>query len=159
MQIMASKRKQPIFGAPKGREPTMTNYDEPRDLDQDAYRSVEQAAEDAIAQASEGRETLPTEPATDPAPLPSHVARDRSFQLVDNIGSAVGLQLRDLRNQIDALTQEMNEQRDMIRDAIVGYAEFAETAMAQKQIIGDAIKNLHDSFAAGKRPLPPGRRV
>lgn len=94
---------------------------------------------------------------SDPAPTVPAIAEERAQQLVSNISSQMLGELRSLREQIDDLMRDMNERRDLIREAIRAHAEFAETAIQHKIIIADSVTKLRADFEASRTPLPPVR--
>jgi NADH dehydrogenase FAD-containing subunit len=94
---------------------------------------------------------------SDPAPSAAEIAEERAHQLVSNISSQMLGELRSLREQIDGLMRDMNERRDLIRDAIRSHAEFAETAIQHKVIIAESVAKLREEFDASRTLLPPGR--
>ena len=95
----------------------------------------------------------------DPAPSAPAIAEERAQQLVTNISSQVLGELRTLREQIDGLMRDMNERRDLIREAIRSHAEFAETAIQHKIIIAESVAKLRGEFEASRTPLPQMRNV
>jgi hypothetical protein len=96
---------------------------------------------------------------SDPAPSASAIAEERAQQLISNISSQMLGELRTLREQIDDLMQDMNERRDLIREAIRSHAEFAETAIQHKIIIAESVAKLRGEFESSRTPLPPVRNV
>lgn len=137
----------------------------PRDLDEDQQGgsprdAIERIAHsDALEAAVSSQGTEVAAPPRDPAPLPSHVARDRTTQLVKNMSQHTLLELRKLRDQLDTLMTEMSERDAAICDAIANHAEFMETSLQHKQIISDSIQKLMAGFEASRSPLPGGRRL
>jgi hypothetical protein len=95
----------------------------------------------------------------DPAPSAQMIAEERAQQLVTNISSQMLGELRSLREQIDGLMVDMNERRDMIREAIRSHAEFAETAIQHKIIIAESVAKLRAEFEEARTPLPPVRTI
>jgi hypothetical protein len=95
----------------------------------------------------------------DPAPSAPAIAEERAQQLVANISSQMLGELRSLREQIDDLMRDMNERRELIREAIRAHAEFAETAIQHKIIIAESVTKLRTEFEASRTPLPPIRNV
>jgi len=67
--------------------------------------------------------------------------------------------LRALRDQLDDLIREMTERRGALTDAIRAHAEFAESAIQHKLIIGESIAKLRHDFEQSRTPLPPLRKV
>ena len=108
--------------------------------------------------ATQGSSEQPTE-RPDPAPSAPAIAEERAQQLVANISSQMLGELRTLREQIDDLMRDMNERRDLIREAIRSHAEFAETAIQHKIIIAESVAKLRTEFEASRTPLPPVRNV
>lgn len=101
----------------------------------------------------------PEDSRPDPAPSAPAVAEERAQQLVTNISSQMLGELRSLREQIDDLMRDMNERRDLIREAIRAHAEFAETAIQHKLIIAESVAKLRVEFEGSRTPLPPVRDV
>ena len=99
------------------------------------------------------------EQGSDPAPSAPEIAEERAQQLITNISSQMLNELRSLREQIDGLMRDTNERRDMIREAIRAHAEFAETAIQHKLIIGDYVTKLRAEFEGSRTPLPPVRNI
>jgi hypothetical protein len=95
----------------------------------------------------------------DPAPSASAIAEERAQQLISNISSQMLGELRTLREQIDDLMRDMNDRRDLIREAIRSHAEFAETAIQHKIIIAESVAKLRGDFEASRTPLPPVRDI
>jgi hypothetical protein len=109
---------------------------------------------------TEGPSEQPTQDQRpDPAPSAPAIAEERAQQLVANISSQMLGELRTLREQIDDLMRDMNERRDLIREAIRSHAEFAETAIQHKIIIAESVAKLRGEFEASRTPLPPPRNV
>jgi hypothetical protein len=104
-------------------------------------------------------EEPPQDPRPDPAPSAPAVAEERAQQLITNISSQMLGELRSLREQIDDLMRDMNERRDMIREAIRSHAEFAESAIQHKMIIADSVAKLRAEFESSRTPLPPVRNI
>ena len=96
---------------------------------------------------------------SDPATSPQAIAEERAQQLVTNISSQMLGELRSLREQIDDLMHDVNERRELIREAIRAHAEFAETAIQHKIIIAESVKKLRSEFEASRTPLPPVREI
>src|SRR5919106_3643923 len=96
---------------------------------------------------------------SDPAPSAPAIAEERAQQLVANISSQMLGELRSLRDQIDDLMRDMNERRELIREAIRAHAEFAETAIQHKIIMAESVGKLRDEFETSRTPLPPVRDV
>lgn len=101
----------------------------------------------------------PEDSRPDPAPSAPAVAEERAQQLITNISSQMLGELRSLREQIDDLMRDMNERRDLIREAIRAHAEFAETAIQHKLIIAESVAKLRVEFDGSRTPLPPVRDV
>jgi hypothetical protein len=99
------------------------------------------------------------EPKDDPAPSVPAIAEERAQMLVTNISSQMLGELRSLRDQIDDLMRDINERRDMLREAIRAHAEYAETAIQHKLIIAESVTKLRAEFEQSKTPLPPARKV
>jgi hypothetical protein len=95
----------------------------------------------------------------DPAPSAPAIAEERAQQLITNISSQMLGELRSLREQIDDLMRDMNERRELIREAIRAHAEFAETAIQHKIIFAESVTNLRANFEASRTPLPPTRHI
>ena len=95
----------------------------------------------------------------DPAPSAPAIAEERAQQLVTNISSQMLGELRSLREQIDELMADMNERRDMIREAIRAHAEFAESSIQHKIIIAESVAKLRAEFELSRTPLPPVRNI
>jgi hypothetical protein len=106
-----------------------------------------------------GSERTAQDQRSDPAPTASAIAEERAQQLVSNISSQMLGELRTLREQIDDLMQDMNERRDLIREAIRSHAEFAESAIQHKIIIAESVAKLRGDFEASRTPLPPVRNI
>ena len=100
-----------------------------------------------------------SEQRVDPAPSACAIAEERAHQLVSNISSHVLGELRTLRDQIDDLMRDMNDRRDLIREAIRSHAEFAETAIQHKIIMAESVAKLRGDFEASRTPLPPVRDI
>jgi len=96
---------------------------------------------------------------SDPAPSAPAIAEERAQQLITNISSQMLNELRSLREQIDDLMRDTNERRDMIREAIRAHAEFAETAVQHKIVIGESVAKLRAEFDGSRTPLPPIRNI
>jgi hypothetical protein len=96
---------------------------------------------------------------SDPAPSAPAIAEERAQQLVSNISSQMLGELRSLREQIDDLMRDMNERRELLREAIRAHAEFAETAIQHKIIIAESVTKLRANFEASRTPLPPIHHV
>jgi hypothetical protein len=95
----------------------------------------------------------------DPAPSAPAIAEERAQQLISNISTQMLGELRALREQIDDLMRDMNERRELIREAIRAHAEFAETAIQHKIIIAESVTKLRAGFEASRTPLPPIHHV
>jgi hypothetical protein len=95
----------------------------------------------------------------DPAPSAPAIAEERAQQLVTNISSQMLGELRSLREQIDELMRDMNERREMIREAIRAHAEFAESSIQHKIIIAESVAKLRAEFELSRTPLPPMRKI
>jgi hypothetical protein len=68
-------------------------------------------------------------------------------------------ELRSLREQIEELMRDMNDRRELLREAIRAHAEFAETAIQHKIIIAESVTKLRSNFEASRTPLPPAHHV
>jgi hypothetical protein len=144
-----------IFGARRRREAGPQG-----DVAPQAVQRVETALRDAtgvIDAESPSLNALDERP--DPAPSAPAIAEERAQQLVTNISSQMLGELRSLREQIDDLMRDMNERRDMIREAIRAHAEFAESSIQHKVIIAESVAKLRAEFEVSRTPLPPLRKV
>jgi len=95
----------------------------------------------------------------DPAPSAPALAQERVQMMLANISNPTLSELRDLREQIDALMRDMNERRDMISEAIRSHAEFSETTIQAKMIIAESISKMRAAFDKSRTPLPPVHNV
>lgn len=114
---------------------------------------------DAALQDMGATPMMPDNEQTDPAPSAPAIAEERAQQLLTNISSQTLGELRDLRDQLDDLMRDMNERRDMIREAIRSHAEFAASAIAAKSIISESIAKMRVEFDRSATPLPPVHKV
>lgn len=145
-----------LFGAKR------RNESEPQEPIVEALRRTEAALRQMpspplLGPAKSGQPREESRP--DPAPSAPAMAEERAQQLVTNISSQMLGELRSLREQIDDLMRDMNERRDMIREAIRSHAEFAETAIQHKLIIAESVAKLRNEFEGSRTPLPPVRNV
>ncbi len=102
---------------------------------------------------------VPEDDKADPAPSAPAIAEERAQQLVTNISSQMLSELRTLREQLDDLMRDVNERRDMLREAIRAHAEYAETAIQHKIIIAESVAKLRAEFDRSQSPLPPPRKI
>jgi hypothetical protein len=152
-----AKPSRAMFGARPRRD------DEPQqDVSTQAMRGVEAALLDV-----DDSPTMDTSSAAnqnggtslaDPAPSAPAIAEERAQQLVSNISSQMLNELRGLREQIEELMRDMNERRDLIREAIRAHAEFAESSIQHKIIISESVSKLRSEFESSRTPLPPTRK-
>jgi hypothetical protein len=157
-ELANSKSPRPVFGAKRRVEP-----DPEGAAIAEAMRRTEAAlvkiphspSVDAAEDAGGSSDGKPS----DPAPSPQAIAEERAQQLVTNISSQMLGELRSLREQIDDLMRDMNERRELIREAIRSHAEFAETAIQHKIIIAESVAKLRAEFEASRTPLPPVRTI
>jgi flagellar biosynthesis GTPase FlhF len=151
-----SKSPRPVFGAKRRAEP---------DPDGGAIAEAMRRTEAALVKiphsppVAEGADASTDDKQSDPAPSPQAIAEERAQQLIANISSQMLGELRSLREQIDDLMRDMNERRQLIREAIRSHAEFAETAIQHKIIIAESVAKLRAEFEASRTPLPPVRTI
>jgi hypothetical protein len=151
-EVLNSKHSRNVFGAK--RRPDQQPESDPivqamRRTEQE-LRKVPHSPPMAVAESS-GE----VDERSDPAPSGPAIAEERAQQLITNISSQMLGELRSLREQIDDLMQDMNERRDLLREAIRAHAEFAETAIQHKIIIAESVTKLRAGFEASRTPLPP----
>lgn len=142
-----SKSGRGIFGAKRHSENERT---------EDALRTIQHSPSLGLA---DDPSDLLQDRQSAPAPSAPAIAEERAQQLVTNISSQMLGELRSLREQIDDLMRDMNERRELIRDAIRAHAEFAETAIQHKIIIAESVSKLRAEFEGSRTPLPPVRQV
>jgi hypothetical protein len=92
---------------------------------------------------------------SDPAPSVPALAQERVQMMLANISNPTLSELRELREQIDALMHDMNDRRDMISEAIRSHAEFSETTIQAKIIIAESLGKMRAAFDKSRTPLPP----
>lgn len=153
----ASSKPRAVFGAKRRNEPEQKTQPiaEAMRRTEAALRQIQHSPPDT----AESDEQSARDQRPDPAPSVPAIAEERAQQLVTNISSQVSGELRSLREQIDDLVHDMNERRDMIREAIRSHAEFAETAIQHKVIIAESVAKLRAGFEESRTPLPPIRNV
>jgi hypothetical protein len=153
-----AKPPRELFGARRRREAESQG-----DAATHAIHKVEAALRDVVDNpridtvGPANQNTLDERP--DPAPSAPAIAEERAQQLVSNISSQMLGELRSLREQIDDLMRDMNERRDMIREAIRAHAEFAESSIQHKVIIAESVARLRAEFEVSRTPLPPVRSI
>jgi hypothetical protein len=154
-EIVSPKSSRNVFGA-KRRESEGDPIVQAMRRTEQELRKIPGPAPDTI---DANDEQTASDPQSDPAPSAPAIAEERAQQLIANISSQMLGELRSLREQIDDLMRDMNERRELIREAIKAHAEFAETAIQHKIIIAESVTKLRANFEASRTPLPPVRHV
>lgn len=158
-ELVNSKSSRPVFGAKRrteGEQQVGPIAEAMRRTDA-ALMKIQASPSLDAAEGSSGQPAQEQRP--DPAPSAPALAEERAQQLVANISSQMLGELRSLREQIDDLMRDMNERRELIREAIRAHAEFAETAIQHKIIIAESVTKLRTEFESSRTPLPPVRNV
>jgi hypothetical protein len=90
---------------------------------------------------------LPQSENLDPAPHPVDVAHQRSAQLMDNLTSQALDQLRQFRDDTDALMVALNKRHDAIVSAIDEHASRVASVIEAKKIMAEQTQKMKEMFA------------
>lgn len=83
----------------------------------------------------------------DPAPSPVDLAHQRSAQLMDNLTSQALDQLRQFRDDTDALMVALTKRHDAIVGAIDEHASRVASVIAAKEIMAEQTQKMKEMFA------------
>lgn len=84
---------------------------------------------------------------SDPAPDPISLAEDRATQLVNNLTSQATDQLRQFRDDTDALMLGLQKNERLLISAIEEHAQRVGSVIESKVIMAEQMKKLQELFA------------
>jgi hypothetical protein len=84
---------------------------------------------------------------SDPAPDPVAIAEERTTQFVGNMTSQALNELRQQRDETDALMEAMKKNDKLLQAAINEHAERVASVIASKVIIAEQLGHLRELFA------------
>jgi hypothetical protein len=85
--------------------------------------------------------------AMDPAPDPVTIAADRTSHLVGNMTSQALDELRQQRDETDALMEAIRKNDKLLQTAIVEHAGRVTAVIASKVVIAEQLGKLRELFA------------